>query len=262
MTEPTQEKSNHDTDNWSYFWSAYAESARWNPAQRMRHEFLLGEITSGKESVGLLLDVGSGQGDFIEQAAERNVAQEYLGFELSDTGVNISRAKVPDATFIQVDLFAPSTEVLEFTKCADVVVCSEVIEHVDDPVELCRRIKGFLKLGGRLIVTVPGGPKSAFDIHIGHRVHYDRASIKNVLVSAGFEVGQITSAGFPFFNLYRLIVILMGRRLIGNVGENTFPHSGNKITKIAMFVFGLLFKLNFKDSPFGWQIYAEARRND
>ena len=149
--------------------------------------------------------------------AQSGGVRRCVGFELSEVGVGISRAKVPTATFHQVDLFAPPAEVSCLENQADVVVCSEVIEHVDDPVGFCHRIRSYLKPGGQLLVTVPGGPMSAFDHFIGHRRHYDRTSIARVLDAAGFKVEAVKLAGFPFFNLYRLVIILLGKRLISNV---------------------------------------------
>jgi SAM-dependent methyltransferase len=249
-----------DRDNWSEHWSTYAEAARANPAQQMRHRLLLKEIRSADSEVALLLDIGSGQGDFLAKVVQSGIVPRCVGFELSQVGVTISRAKVPTATFHQVDLFAPLASVSCLEDQADVVVCSEVIEHVDDPVGFCRRVRSYLKPGGRFLVTVPGGPMSAFDHYIGHRHHYNRSSINQVLVSAGFKVEAVKLAGFPFFNLYRLAIILLGRRLISDVkgcGEST---GAGALARVAMALFGVLFWFNLRNSAFGWQLLAIAHR--
>jgi 2-polyprenyl-3-methyl-5-hydroxy-6-metoxy-1,4-benzoquinol methylase len=95
-------------------------------------------------------------------------------------------------------LFAPPAEVSCLENQADVVVYSKVIERVDDPVGFCHRIRSYLKPGGRLLVTVPGGPMSAFDRFIGHRHHDDRTSIARVLDAAGFRVEAVKLAGSRF----------------------------------------------------------------
>ena len=38
------------------------------------------------------------------------------------------------------------------------------------------------------VVTVPGGPRSALDLHIGHRRHFTPDDISQVLTDAGFKV--------------------------------------------------------------------------
>jgi len=249
-----------DRDSWSAYWSAYAESASQNPAQQMRHKLLLSQILSIGGEVALLLDIGSGQGDFLAMVARSGGVRRSVGFELSEVGVSISRVKVPTATFHQVDLFAPPAEVSCLEHQADVVVCSEVIEHVDDPTGFCRRVRSYLKPGGRLLVTVPGGPMSAFDRYIGHRRHYDRTSVRRLLDAAGLEVEAVRLAGFPFFNLYRLAVILLGKRLISSVKSSDDGSGAGTLARLAMALFRVLFRLNLANSALGWQVLAVARR--
>ena len=60
------------------------------------------------------------------------------------------------------------------------------------------------------MVTVPGGPRTAFDRHIGHRRHYTTDALRAVLDAAGLEVELVQGAGLPFFNLYKLLVMMRG----------------------------------------------------
>ena len=248
-----------DRDDWSEHWASYADSASENPAQGMRHKLILSAISRMPGKIDLLVDVGSGQGDFLRRAASSNVARQLVGFELSRTGVVISQAKVPEATFIHADLLNPPQELNEYSGRADVAVCSEVIEHVDDPARFLQSLRNYLKPGGWLIVTVPGGPMSAFDHHIGHRKHFDPGSIATVLKLAQFSVESIQLAGFPFFNLYRLIVILRGRKLIDDAKGGPSRRRG-ALALLVMRVFRFLFNWNTGDSPFGWQVVALARK--
>jgi SAM-dependent methyltransferase len=249
-----------DRDNWSKHWESYADAASENPAQGMRHKLILSAMSRMPEKVDLLLDIGSGQGDFLRRAASCHIARHLVGFELSKVGVAISQAKVPEARFIQADLLDPPETLNEYAERADVAVCSEIIEHVDDPVYFLQSLRKYLKPGGRLIVTVPGGPMSAFDRNIGHRKHFDAASITTALRSARFSVEKIQLAGFPFFNLYRLTVILRGRRLIDDVKAGTSHGGPNALAILAMRAFRFLFHGNVNNSPFGWQVVAFARK--
>ena len=249
-----------DRDDWSQHWESYADSASENPAQQMRHMLILSAISRWPETIDLLLDLGSGQGDFLRRAASRNLARQLVGFELSRVGVEISRAKVPEARFIEADLLNPPESLREYVGKANVAVCSEVIEHVDSAASFLDSVRSYLKPGGRLIVTVPAGPMSAFDRHIGHRRHYDGESIATLLKRAGFSVQRVQLAGFPFFNLYRLTVILRGKKLIEDVKAGTSPRPANAGVRAAMHLFRFLFRWNFENSPLGWQVIAIARK--
>jgi len=247
-------------DDWSEHWQAYAKSTSNNPAQKMRHDMVLERLRNLPLKPELLIDIGSGQGDFLCKAAANHIAKKYVGFELNDTGVSISRAKVPQAEFIQVNLFSQPANVSQFTGQGDVAVCCDVIEHVDEPEEFCCLINTYLKPGAYLLLTVPGGPMSDFDRHIGHRIHYDKASITRLLTAAGFNVGKVFLAGFPFFNLYRIMVILRGKRLVSDVAAKTEGSASGFIARLMMSIFRILFRLNIGHSRFGWQVFAVARR--
>ena len=75
----------------------------------------------------------------------------------------------------------------------------------------------YLARGCRVVVTVPGGPMSAFDRSIGHRRHFTPDSLSQILRESGFRVESAQRAGFPFFNLYRLVVIARGEAVTHDV---------------------------------------------
>jgi trans-aconitate methyltransferase len=246
--------------DWDAHWQDYDTAARSNPAQIYRHETVLRLLADlPGQTPSRLLDIGSGQGDFLVKAAARLPDVELGGLEMAESGVRISRQKVPGAKLAVADLFQPSAELAEFHGWGTRAVCCEVLEHVDDPTAFLQAARVYLADDADLIVTVPGGPMSAFDKHIGHRQHFTRASIARVLTGAGFDVRRVCLAGFPFFNLYRLTVIARGARLIEDVraGQGGSP---SRFALGVMAAYRALFRLNFLDSALGWQVVAVARK--
>jgi hypothetical protein len=110
-------------------------------------------------------------------------------------------------------------------------------------------------------VTVPGGPRSAFDRHIGHRRHFTATRLRRLLEQNGFEDVTVCRAGFPFFDLYRLVVIARGKRLIADV-EQSNSELGSGTSGTALRFFRRAFRYNWDSSPFGWQLLAVARRSE
>lgn len=247
-------------DDWDTHWDRYAEAATLNPAQRMRHEYVsawLVKVAPNKEAH--IFDIGSGQGDMVRLLHSLLPDAQFLGAELSESGVEISKRKVPSARFLVADLFHPATDLQAYVGWATHAVCSEVLEHVDDPVAFLRQAGPYLAEGARIMVTVPGGPMSAFDRHIGHRRHFTRESIARVLSAAGFQIEETHSIGFPFFNMYRLTVIARGKKLVDDIrSDATAGHAG--LAKFVMKVFRFLFRFNVPSTPFGWQVVAIARK--
>jgi SAM-dependent methyltransferase len=243
-----------DRDDWDQHWTDYAGSAAINPAQQYRQELIVRQLERDG-SARRVLDIGSGTGDLAAAVQAAMPTAEILGLELSRAGVEISRLKVLGASFEERDLMLAEPPPAEYRGWATHALCSEVLEHLDEPEALLANAIPYLAPGCMLLVTVPGGPMSAFDRHIGHRKHFRPQELRELLERVGFEVERVTGAGFPFFNLYRLVVILRGKRLVAEVadGETTI------LARLVMAVFGFLFHLNLDATRWGWQTVAYAR---
>src|SRR6185369_3798747 len=128
---------------------------------------------------------GSGQGDFSRDLAAAYPQVEIAGLELSATGVAIASRKVPAGRFFVCDMSRPVTPPPGLAGWATHAVCSEVLEHVDDPTAMLRNVRPLFAPGCRLVITVPGGPMSAFDRPIGHRRHFTPERVKGTIAGAG-----------------------------------------------------------------------------
>jgi SAM-dependent methyltransferase len=243
-------------EDWDRHWSAYGESNAANPAQAYRRTLILDRLALGTAAGTVrVLEIGSGQGELLRQIRDRYPAVELTGVDLSTTGLEVARRKLPGARFFEQDVMrAPRTEIAGWATHA---ICSEVLEHVADPATALRNVRAALPPGCRLVVTVPAGPMSAFDRHIGHLRHFTAASLEAVLRAAGFEIIELRRAGFPFYNLYRVAVVARGEKLIADAeagGGRSLPLA----TRVAMRVFGWLFRLNTARTMWGWQLVAVA----
>lgn len=241
-------------DDWEEHWVEKHTSSLINPAQLYRQRLLLRflNLSSGEMRI---VDIGSGTGEFLALLRRKAPHAELLGLEVSLTGIALAQEKLNDAYFLQVDISQPIHTSINFRNWGTQAVCSEVLEHVDDPVSFLRQAARFLAPGARLVVTVPGGPISAFDRHIGHRRHYSAPELSKLLGDAGFEVDFATGAGFPFFNLYRLLVLARGRRLVGDAkGQPSL------VMLVIARIFRALMQLNATHSGPGWQTIASARK--
>ena len=246
-------------DDWDSHWQEYNQTAEQNPAQSYRRELILSLLgVRGAGEGARIVDIGSGQGDMVAAIRARFPAAQVLGLELSQSGVEISRRKVPGARFVQRNLL-DQTEPPEDQRCwATHAVCSEVIEHLDDPARMLRNTRAYMNPGCCLILTAPGGPMSAFDKHIGHRKHWRRNEIEMLLRASGYATEHVTGTGFPFFNLYRCLVILRGQKLINDV--SAAPSRGTPwAARAAMTVFHRLIRTGLNSSRWGWQMVAKAR---
>jgi 2-polyprenyl-3-methyl-5-hydroxy-6-metoxy-1,4-benzoquinol methylase len=246
------------SDDWDKHWNEHAAMLALNPAVAFRRRLVI-EMLSLSDANGpvRLLELGCGTGLFARDVLRAHPEVEFVGLDLSVKGVEIAGRNVPAAHFFQQDFTQPLRLEERYHGWATHVVCSEVLEHLDDPVAMLRNVRALFAPGCRIIVTVPAGPLSAFAKHIGHRRHYTQRLLETTLHQAGLVVAELRGAGFPFYNLYLLATIARGKKLIEDAGGQNGA-TPSLAARLGMRVFSPLFKLNLNRSNLGWQVVAIA----
>lgn len=255
MPVEEREEVHRDRDDWDAHWDQYAIAAEHNPAQAYRRRLAL-RLLERRSAPERLLDIGSGQGDFLADAAQRWPLAELVGLEASRRGIAIAAAKLPSATFELVDLSETVDPPARLAGWATHAACLEVLEHVDEPAALLRHARAFMAPGARVVVSVPGGAMSAFDERIGHRRHYTPSLLAQTFEEAGLRTAATFGAGFPFFNLYRRVVIARGQSLAADV--SSWQGTPSAAARMAMAAFRPLLAVSLPRSPWGIQIVGVA----
>lgn len=98
-----------------------------------------------------VLDAGCGEGHLTQQMQRRRPGGAYFGADATTVALDKARARCPFGTFHLVELSA-----LDFAdEFFDVIVATEVLEHVIHYEAVIGELKRVLKPGGLLIVTFP-----------------------------------------------------------------------------------------------------------
>ncbi|WP_009634503.1 class I SAM-dependent methyltransferase [Synechocystis sp. PCC 7509] len=98
-----------------------------------------------------ILDLGCGNGSLSNSIAQQGY--EVVGVEESESGFKFASSSFPNCHFIQSSIY--NLPYQQLANAFDVVIASEVIEHLFYPSELVRAAKKCLKPNGRLILTTP-----------------------------------------------------------------------------------------------------------
>ncbi len=117
-----------------------------------RLNFIVTEVGSKFPSGAKILDVGCGNGNISR--ALGSLGHQVLGIDLSPESV---RKATELNTFPNVAFQVINAEQLQIERDFDVVVCSEVLEHLNEPQLLVKELSRLVATGKLLIVTVPNG---------------------------------------------------------------------------------------------------------
>jgi 2-polyprenyl-3-methyl-5-hydroxy-6-metoxy-1,4-benzoquinol methylase len=119
------------------------------PVERLKKTARLEALSelAGDQPFQRCLVVGCGRGRELEVLN----AQTVVAFDLSHSGVKIAHEAHPRGLFLQAD----GVHIPLKSKMFDIVVCSEVIEHVLDPAQLVAELSRVLDDSGHLLLTTP-----------------------------------------------------------------------------------------------------------
>ncbi|HYO97224.1 MAG TPA: class I SAM-dependent methyltransferase [Polyangiaceae bacterium] len=243
-------------------WQSWGALESGSPAASHRRRWLLKLIRQHAPRAERVLEVGCGQGALLRSLGCALPRAALSGADVSEASLAIARAACPTAEFFALDLAAPDFEQRQGARAGsfELIVCSEVLEHLTDDRSALVRLRWLLAPGGHLVVSVPAGQQTRFDRAIGHVRHYDEAMLRQRLVGAGFELDTSLAWGFPFHTLYRLVVRVAARLTLERAGGAPQP---SPLLALGYRAFGSLLKpLYYLNRPYwGEQLFAVAHRS-
>lgn len=188
---------------------ARIERHHWWFAGRRRVLRALGEAVLPADG-GRVLDVGCGTGANVAAFADRHDA---VGIDPSAEGIRLARERFPDARFVEGTV--PGSGDAE-AGSADLVLLTDVIEHVPDDFLLVSGILALMPAGSHMLVTVPAHPDlwSVHDVTFGHYRRYTADRLRAVwrgLPVTERLVSHYNARLFPVIRLLRRAGARFGR---------------------------------------------------
>jgi SAM-dependent methyltransferase len=213
-----------------------------NPTRRWLHctrrDWLIGKIADcARERPGRALEIGFGTGVYLRALASHY--NEAVATDLNDRQLEYVRARTADLVNLQV-LIDDITDSHLPPRSFDLVLCSEVLEHIRDTCSAIEGIRRVLAPGGFVIVSTPQrhslmelACKLAFMPGIinlvrkvygepvfetGHISLMTERQMRRVLKSAGFHIRQQFKSGL-YVPLVAEFAGITGMRLEGWLEE-------------------------------------------
>ncbi|HZG39963.1 MAG TPA: class I SAM-dependent methyltransferase [Nodosilinea sp.] len=178
------------------------------PALNLIHTAIASSPRSGPSATSKIkiLDLGCGNGSFSHFLATQGF--DVVGIEESASGVAQAQQAYPNCQFRQGSVYA--LDLADLEKAFDLVISTEVIEHLFYPRELVRVARQCLRPAGTLVLTTPyhGYLKNLalalsgkLDSHFttlwdgGHIKFFSVDTLSQLVVSEGFTNPQFQFAG-------------------------------------------------------------------
>ena len=139
-----------------------------------------------------VLDVGCATG-YLGQFLKNNLDVEVVGVDYQDYHLNEAKKRNVYSDLIKLDLNSFEGELDKYTFYFDRIVLCDVLEHLNNPMEVLRKLSRFLKSDGKFLIDIP---------NIAH------ASVKYNLLINNFNytpIGLLDETHIRFFTTNSII---------------------------------------------------------
>ena len=186
-----------------------AESYHYNDSQmgHMHAHFLAPIVQRLRElKPARVLDLGCGNGSLCRAIKDQGF--DVCGFDPSKEGIELASSANPDIRFLNIGVYDQPPE--EWLGAFDLVVSTEVVEHLYNPRALPAFAKKVLKPGGHALITTPyhGYLKNLalsvldkWDAHHtvfwehGHIKFFSRHTLKKLFEDDGYQTCSFKGLG-------------------------------------------------------------------
>lgn len=235
---------------WSQEWRSVNRAS---PLGAVRHRLVLREARPWLKGRVRVLDVGCGNGALLAEICARHPEADVTGVDFSRAAFEAAPPQL--AGRLLVGDVAKLPELLD-GKTFDLVLCCEVLEHVEDPAAV---LAGIARVAGEdagIVITVPARQRywSSLDEAAGHLTRFEPDAFRQLLINAGLEPRSLFTWGGPFGRLYY--------RFARTVGANGVSKAaGTRSGALASKALTSLFRLDDFFTPHrGFQLVASAVR--
>jgi len=199
--------------------------------ERVRNDWVISRLSQLVPNLRLL-DAGAGEQPYKKHCTHlQYVSQDFAQYNPEDLNAGL---QMKDWDYGKLDIISDVTAIPEPNASFDAILCTEVIEHIVNPIDAIKEFARLLKPGGQLILTAPFCSMThfaPFHFYSG----YNRFFYQEVLSQYDFEIVEMTENGNYFEYLAQELKRLEG---MGNQYANVKQDLGTKesVDKILQYL--------------------------
>jgi 2-polyprenyl-3-methyl-5-hydroxy-6-metoxy-1,4-benzoquinol methylase len=178
-------------------WAELDDFIRYNPGARHRRRLLLSMVKG--LSFQSVADVGCGPGETLLSLLKHYPRLQHLsGFDFAEETIASNRQRLPGIHFGFLDIQKGPGD-----GQYDLVICSEVIEHLDNQPLAVQHLAKMVKPGGHLLLSCPTGKIYPTEVNFGHVKHPTLQDMAALARQAGLTLKKTRNWGWPLYKLQK-----------------------------------------------------------
>ncbi len=166
-------------------------------------KFVILEMLNGRDDIKTFLDFGCGAGELDVTLARLDL--KGVGLDFSKDAIEIGQGlrEKHNVSSGKLQFKLGGLDKVSNQKF-DIVICCEVLEHVEDDEGLLRELIG--RTNKYLLISVPAKQKlfDESDKAVGHFRRYEKNQLKKMLEDNNLEVVKFVNYGYPYTDIVRL----------------------------------------------------------
>ncbi len=226
----------------------------WRKMAAPRHRVEVMRKVIGELAPGSVVDLGCGNGVLLTELRDVLPNVRWSGLDLSRPQVAQNVERLPWATFRDGNLEQPFPADFDWLGQFDVALATEVIEHLDAPGTFLENAARLLRPGGHLVLSTQSGPIRETEQRVGHRRHYSRREMEELLGRHHFKPVKVWNTGFPFHDLSKWYANLNPDGSMAQFGEGAYGLKEDLICSALRLAF------SFNSRSAGAQLFAIAQK--
>jgi len=244
----------------------YFLRAEIDPAFAKRAEIIFQYIEKYKSK--RILDAGCGRGFYLYGINSYKFVKEIHGIDINEKYLKIAKNINQDK---RVKIKKSNIYKLPYENNSfDLIICSEVLEHLKDDKKALKELHRVLKPNGKLIITVPNlnfpffwDPLNWFLMHFfnkhinkniwwlagiwaDHERLYNKNDLKKIIKQTGFKIIKVKEIIHWCWPFSHFILYGIGKNLVEKMNLNEFNRFNFKSNKLLSRIIAYFFRLPSK----------------